>query len=227
MSIKVLYEDNHLLVLNKPSGLLVHGDQTGDKTLLDWGKYYIKKKYNKPGDVFLGVTHRLDRPASGVVILARTSKALARINNLIKNRQIEKKYFAISEGKPPYSAGSLVHYLIKNRGKNKVQAFDKPGPDRKKAELDYRVIGQLQDLRLFEIELRTGRSHQIRVQLSSLDCPIIGDLKYGYPKAIADKSIALHCAEMSFIHPVKKEVVRIQSSPKNIHPWNIFWEFFR
>lgn len=218
----VLYEDNHLLVVNKPAGLLVQGDSTGDKTLLDIGKEYIKEKYNKPGNVFLGVVHRLDRPVSGVILMAKTSKALERLNKQFRDRNIHKKYWAIVKRRPRNVKDKLVHYLIKNNDKNVVTAYDKPVEKALKAELNYRVVGKLNDHYLLEVNPITGRPHQIRVQLSSMGCPIRGDLKYGFRKPNADANINLHAREIIFTHPITKEKQRITASL----PEYEFWEQF-
>ena len=218
----VLYEDNHLLVVNKPGGLLVQGDSTGDKTLLDIGKEYIKEKYNKPGNVFLGVVHRLDRPVSGVVLMAKTSKALERLNKQFRDRNIHKKYWAIVKRRPRNVKDKLVHYLIKNNDKNVVTAYDKPVEKALKAELNYRVVGKLNDHYLLEVNPVTGRPHQIRVQLSSMGCPIRGDLKYGFRKPNPDANINLHAREIIFAHPITKEKQRITASL----PEYEFWEQF-
>lgn len=220
--IHVLYEDNHLLVVNKPGGLLVQGDSTGDETLLDIGKAYIKKKYNKPGNVFLGVVHRLDRPVSGVVLMARTSKALERLNKQFRERKIYKKYWAIVKRRPRNEKDKLVHWLIKNNEKNVVSSFDQPVDKALKAELNYKVLGKLNDHYLLEVNPITGRPHQIRVQLSSIGCPIRGDLKYGFRKPNADANINLHAREIIFDHPVSKEKHKITASL----PENEFWEQF-
>ena len=218
----VLYEDNHLLVVNKLAGLLVQGDSTGDKTLLDIGKSYLKEKYNKPGNVFLGAVHRLDRPVSGVVLMARTSKALERINKQFRDRNIHKKYWAIVKRRPPKEKDKLVHWLIKNNEKNVVSAFNKPVDKGLKAELHYRILGRLNDHYLLEVNPITGRPHQIRVQLASCGCPIRGDLKYGFRKPNNDASINLHARELVFTHPVSKEKQKVTASV----PENEFWEQF-
>ena len=218
----VLYEDNHLLVVNKPGGLLVQGDSTGDETLLDIGKKYLKEKYNKPGKVFLGVVHRLDRPVSGVVLMAKTSKALERLNKQFRERKIYKKYWAVVKRRPKNLKDKLVHYLVKNQDKNVVTAYDKPKDGTLKAELYYSVLGKLNDHYLLEVNPITGRPHQIRVQLSSIGSPIRGDLKYGFRKPNHDANINLHAKEISFEHPVKKEKQKIVASL----PENEFWEQF-
>lgn len=215
---QVIYEDNHLLLLNKPSGWLVQGDKTGDKTLTDWGRDYIKKKYDKPGDVFLHPTHRLDRPVSGITVFARTSKALERMNKLFRDDKIQKTYLAVVNGKPANDQGKLVHWLYKDGQKNIVKAYKKPMGTAKEAELDYELLGHADKHSLLKVMPKTGRSHQIRVQLASMKTPIKGDLKYGYPEPNSDKSIHLHAFQISFVHPVKKESVTFTSSPK----WTVF-----
>lgn len=201
----VVYEDNHLLIVNKPAGLLVQPDETGDKSLLDYAKEYIKIKYQKPGAVFLEAVHRIDRPVSGLVVLARTSKGLERMNELFRQRKVQKIYWAITRQKPPKKRDKLTHWLLKDEDKNIVTAYDYPHPNAQKAELRYRVIGFLNGYTFWEIELLTGRSHQIRAQLAKIGCPIRGDIKYGYPTANKDQSINLHSRRLYFIHPVKKE----------------------
>ena len=218
----ILYEDNHLLVINKPGGLLVQGDATGDKTLLDFGKEYIKEKYKKPGNVYLGVVHRLDRPVSGVVLMAKTSKALERLNKQFRERKIHKKYWAIVKRKPPKQKDKLVHWLIKNHEKNVVSPYTKPVDKAQKAELHYKIMGRLNDHYLLEVNPITGRPHQIRVQLSGIGCPIRGDLKYGFRKPNPDATINLHAREIVFTHPVTKEKQKITASL----PENEFWEQF-
>ena len=218
----VLYEDNHLIVINKPGGLLVQGDATGDETLSDLVKKYLKEKYNKPGNVFVGVIHRLDRPVSGVVLMAKTSKALERLNKQFRERKIYKKYWAVVKRKPKEEKGKLVHYLVKNQDKNVVSYYDKPVEGALRAELFYTVLGHLNDHFLLEVNPVTGRPHQIRVQLSAMGCPIRGDLKYGFHKANFDANINLHAKEIIFEHPVTKEKLRISASL----PENDFWEQF-
>ena len=225
MDIKVLFEDNHFIAVNKPNRLLVHSDVTGDKTLSDWVKNYIKEKYKKPGEVFLGVIHRLDRPVSGVTLFARTTKGLQRMNKLFHDREIEKVYWAITYTRPPKLSDTLENFLWKDTLKNKTKVL--PGksrrhPDAKKAILSYELISELNHHCLLEIKPITGRSHQIRAQLAAMDCPIIGDLKYGYPTCPIKGAIDLHSRSLSFIHPIKKEPVKIVAEP----PANRIWDWF-
>ncbi|NOT74688.1 MAG: RluA family pseudouridine synthase [Cyclobacteriaceae bacterium] len=220
--LSILYEDNHLLVINKASGVLVQGDETGDKPLVEIGKEYIKVKYGKPGEVFLGVVHRLDRPVSGVVVFARTSKALARMNELFRSRETEKIYWAITDQRPSKIEDTLVHWLRKDEKKNKTTAFKKETTDAQHSELSYRLISRKKELSLIEVRPITGRPHQIRVQLSSIGCPILGDLKYGSELTTGDGSIGLHARSLSFIHPVKKELMKIEAPVPNKEWWNEF-----
>lgn len=223
--LKILHEDNHLIAVNKPAGWLVQGDITGDTPLVEYVKTYIKLRYKKPGDVFLGVIHRLDRPVSGVVVFARTSKALTRMNELFKNREIEKTYLAITQERPDPISGHLTHFILKDKSKNVAKAYDKIGnrtKDAKKSDLDYELIGEVGNLHLLKVNPITGRPHQIRVQLASMGCPIWGDLKYGFKKANQDGSIHLHCRSLAFEHPVKKEPVFIEADPPNEQIWNEF-----
>ena len=219
---QILYEDNHLLVVNKPAGMLVQGDQTGDVPLVELGKTYIKEKYQKPGEVFLGVVHRLDRPVSGVVVLARTSKALTRMNALFQTRDVEKTYWALVEQAPPTDADTLTHWLTKDPKKNKAKARMQAGTDRKRAELSCRLLLQSKDSFLLEVKPLTGRPHQIRVQLAAIGCPIRGDLKYGFPTANPDASISLHARYLSFIHPVKKTPLRLLAPLPDEAGWQAF-----
>ena len=222
--LKVIYEDNHLIAVNKPSGWLVQGDRTGDTPLSDYVKAYIKKKYKKPGDVYLGVIHRLDRPVSGVVVFARTSKALTRMNKLFQDREIEKQYWACVAERPKPIEGRLKHYLIKDKERNVAKAFDKPSNRNKGAKesiLDYKLLSSVGDHHLIEVRPLTGRPHQIRVQLSRLGCPIRGDLKYGFKRANQDNSIHLHCKSLAFVHPVKKEPLKIKAKEPNEQVWKM------
>lgn len=222
LSLNVLFEDNHIIAVEKTAGMLVHGDETGDRTLQDHVKTYIKKKYNKPGDVFLGVIHRLDRPVSGVTIFARTSKALTRMNALIKDREITKEYLALVSKRPIEIKGLLTHYIVKDTKKNFSHIYDKMKNGAKKALLRYEMVGQISGYVLMRINLETGRPHQIRVQMKRIGCHIIGDVKYGYEFGNVDKSICLHCSKMSFIHPIKKDRITIKLKP----PKNDFWDIF-
>ena len=200
----ILYEDNHLLVVNKPVGMLTQGDKTGEISLLDYSKAYIKKKYNKPNAVFLGLVHRLDRPTSGVLVFGKTSKSLSRLCKQFKERQVEKTYYAIVAAPFPYKEGRLEHWLVRNHKQNKSYAYAERVPNSKKALLSYKKIKNLKRYTLLEITLETGRHHQIRSQLSTLGFPIKGDLKYGSPRSNSDKSIALHSRKLTLYHPIKK-----------------------
>ncbi|MEM6299665.1 MAG: RNA pseudouridine synthase [Bacteroidota bacterium] len=218
----LIYEDNHLLVVNKPGGTLVQGDATGDEPISEKAKRFLKDKYNKPGNVFCGVVHRLDRPVSGVLVLAKTSKGLERMNQVFRQRKITKVYWAITKRKPKEKEGKLAHWLRKDSKKNKTTAFDRPQPDAQQAELKYRVLGQLNEHTLIEVKPLTGRPHQIRVQLAEMGCPIRGDVKYGFPKPDPDGTIHLHARRLHFIHPVKKEPLLL-TAPL---PVTDFWEQF-
>ncbi len=219
---KILYEDNHLIIINKAPGDIVQGDETGDVPLLEEVKDYVKEKYHKPGDVFLGLVHRIDRPVSGIVIFARTSKALARMNELFQTRQITKKYLAVTRFKPPETQATLTHYLIKNNYKNKSIAYNYEKKGASKAVLDYELIAQSDSFFLLEINLHTGRHHQIRAQLAEVGCPIKGDLKYGDKRSNEDGSISLHAAFISFSHPVSKETITITAPAPDNKVWNFF-----
>jgi len=219
---QVIYEDNHLLIVNKRAGILVQGDKTGDKTLTDVLKEYIKVKYEKPGEVFLHPVHRLDRPVSGLVVFARTSKALERMMELFRRREIQKTYWAITRRKPNPLKGKLTHWLLKNEEKNITTAYEEPTGKAQKAELNYKYIGKINLHHLIEVEPITGRPHQIRVQLSTIGCPIRGDIKYGYDKPNPDGSINLHARRLYFIHPIKKTPILCRAAVPN----NTFWEEF-
>lgn len=216
---RILYEDNHLFVINKNSGELVQGDKTGDVPLIENIKQFIKVRDKKPGNVYLGLIHRLDRPTSGVLIFAKTSKALSRMNEMFKTRDVEKLYWAIVEGKVERKFERLEHYLRKNQKKNLVTVFTHPTKDAKKAILEYKVLGELDNYTLLEIDLYTGRSHQIRSQLSFIGNPIKGDLKYGSKRSNRDGSISLHARKISFIHPVSKETIEIIAQPPKDKIW--------
>lgn len=218
---QVLYEDNHLIVINKRSGQIVQGDKTGDEPLSDMVKNYLKEKYQKPGNVFVGVVHRLDRPVSGVVIFAKTSKALTRLNAMIQNREIQKIYWAIVLQKPKLESDKLVHYLIKDSEKNKSRALLEPREGYLKSVLNYRLIASSERYHLLEIELETGRHHQIRVQLKEIGCIIKGDLKYGAPRSNPDGSISLHARKIAFEHPVSKEKIEIVADVPEENLWKI------
>jgi len=256
MTNRILYEDNHLLVVNKLPGEIVQGDKTGDEPLVESLKRYIKEEYNKPGEVFLGLVHRLDRPVSGAVIFARTSKALARMNELIKKREVRKVYWAVCAGqrsavsgqrsavsgqlsavsssipptfdlrpptpglRPPASDWThLTHYLKKNEQQNKSYVHDHPGEGRLKAELKFRKIASGDRYDLLEVELLTGRHHQIRAQLAAIGYPVKGDLKYGFPRSNPDGSISLHSRLVEFVHPVKKEMITVMAPVPSEKLW--------
>lgn len=218
----VLFEDNHLLVVNKASGILVQGDETGDTPLVELGKQYIKKKYNKPGEVFMGVVHRLDRPVSGIVVLARTSKGLERMNALFREKETRKIYWAIVESHPKKESGTLIHWLRKDEAKNKTSAFPVETEGAQRSELNYRIIGKSGTKTLLEVHPVTGRPHQIRVQLASMGCPIRGDVKYGSSEPNADASICLHAKRLEFIHPVKKIEMKFEAPLPNTEYWSAF-----
>ena len=218
----VLYEDNHIIIVNKASGEIVQGDKTGDKPLSEIVKEYLKEKYNKPGNVFCGVTHRLDRPTTGVLVFAKTSKALSRLNEMFRNDKVEKSYWAIVKNQPPKVEDKLVHWLIKNEKNNKSTAFDKEMPGAKKAVMHYKIIGSSENYFLLEVNLETGRHHQIRTQLSKIGCPIKGDLKYGANRSNPDGSISLHARTISFIHPVSKIKIEITAPVPNDNLWKSF-----
>ena len=219
-NLQVLHEDNHIIVVNKRAGDIVQGDKTGDKPLSEVVKEYIKVKYNKPGKVFLGVVHRLDRPTTGIVVFARTSKALTRMNELFSNRETQKTYWAIVKNKPLNTEDKLVHFLKRNEKNNTSKAHLKEVADSKLASLDYKIIATLQNYFALEINLHTGRHHQIRAQLSAIGSPIKGDLKYGFDRSNPDGGIHLHARKLVFVHPVSKENIEIIAPIPNDVIWN-------
>lgn len=210
---EVLYEDNHIIAVNKTNSEIVQGDKTGDTPLSDIVKQYIKEKYAKPGEVFLGVTHRLDRPTSGVVLFARTSKVLTRLNDMFRNHDIRKTYWAIVKNAPEEPEGTLVNYLVRNEKQNKSYVYDLAKKGTQKAVLHYRMMAKSDNYTLLEVQLETGRHHQIRCQLAHIGCPIKGDLKYGFPRSNPDGGICLHARSVEFVHPVSKQLVRIEAEP--------------
>ena len=220
MALVVLYEDNHLIAVKKNAGDIVQSDQTGDKTLAEEVKSYIKRKYKKPGEVFLGIIHRLDRPVGGVVVFARTSKALSRMNALFREKKMAKTYWAIVEEKPPFENGELVNWLKKNQEKNRSRAYDLEVKESKKAELTYRLMGRSRHYYYLEIQPKTGRHHQIRIQLAHLGCKIKGDVKYGAKRTNKDGSIHLFARSLAFTHPIKKEKIIIRANPPIDPLWN-------
>lgn len=222
MSLEVLYEDNHIIAVNKKGGDIVQGDKTGDATLGDAVKNYIKEKYNKPGEVFLGTVHRIDRPTTGIVLFARTSKALARLNQMFQDKNIQKTYWAVTENKPSNEQGKLIHFLTRNEKQNKSYASETEKSGSKKAELNYRYVGKSNHYYFIVVEPLTGRHHQIRVQLSTIGCVIKGDLKYGAKRSNPDGSIHLHAQKVEFVHPVSKEKIIITANPPDEANWNEF-----
>ena len=218
----VVYEDNHIIVVNKTASEIVQADKTGDMPLSETVKQYLKEKYQKPGNVFLGVTHRLDRPVSGLVIFAKTSKALTRLNEMFRAGEVKKTYWAVVKNAPKESEGELVHFLVRNEKQNKSYAYDKEVPNSKKAVLDYRLIGRSENYYLLEVDLKTGRHHQIRCQLAKMGCPIKGDLKYGAQRSNPDGSICLHARMVKFMHPVSKELIELTAPVPAGNLWNGF-----
>lgn len=216
----VLYEDNHIIIVNKTVSEIVQGDKTGDKPLSDIVKEWLKEKYNKPGNVFCGVTHRLDRPVSGIVVFAKTSKVLPRLNEMFKNKDVKKTYWAIVKNQPKQSIGTLRNYLIKNEKQNKSYAYDTEKANSKLAILHYKVIAHSDKYNLLEIDLETGRHHQIRCQLAKMGCPIKGDLKYGADRSNPDAGISLHARRISFIHPVSKLLIDVTAPLPDDNLWS-------
>lgn len=219
-NLHVLYEDNHIIIVNKRAGDIVQGDKTGDEPLSEVVKSYIKDKYNKPGNVYLGVVHRLDRPTTGVVMFSKTSKALPRLNKIFADKEAQKTYWALVKQMPPKTEDTLIHYLSKNPKNNKSTAYAKEVPGAKKAILHYKVIKNLDNYYLVEVSLETGRHHQIRSQLSSIGCPIKGDLKYGFDRSNPDASISLHARSLSFTHPVSDEPITVEAPLPDDPLWN-------
>lgn len=220
---QILFEDNHLMIVNKPCGIAVQEDTTGDPALENLIKEYIKKRDAKAGNVFLGVVHRIDRPVSGAVILAKTSKALARLNEMVKKREIEKRYWAITERKPETEQGRLIHHIERDGKKNRSFAYSRPGKETKEAILDYELICVSKNFYLLEIGLITGRHHQIRAQLSKIGCPIRGDLKYGAARSNTSGGISLHSRSVQFVHPVSKQEIKVTAP---VPSQDNLWEFF-
>lgn len=220
---KVLYEDNHLIAINKLIADIVQSDKTGDLSLEEKLKQYIKDKYQKPGNVFLGVVHRIDRPVSGVVLFARTSKALSRLNEMFQEKEVKKIYWAIVKNKPSKISDTLVHYLVRDSRKNKTFVYENAFKDSKQAILSYKIIDESDKFCLLEIDLQTGRHHQIRCQLAKIGCPVRGDLKYGYPRSNENGGISLHSRRMEFHHPVTKVLLKIVADP----PDDKLWKFFK
>lgn len=219
-NLQVLFEDNHIIIVNKRSGDITQGDKTGDKPLSDVVKEYIKDKYNKPGNVFIGTVHRLDRPTSGIVIFARTSKALERLNKMLRDKTIDKTYWALVKNQPKKESDTLINFLKKDSKKNKSFVYKKEISGSKKATLHYKIIKKLDNYTLLEIDLETGRHHQIRTQLSNIGSPIKGDLKYGFGRSNKDGSISLHARKIEFKHPVSKEQISVIAPTPNDSIWN-------
>lgn len=219
---QVVYEDNHIIIVSKRSGEIVQGDKTGDEPLSETVKQYIKAKYQKPGNVFLGVVHRLDRPVSGLVVFAKTSKALSRLNNMFRDGEVHKTYWAIVKNKPRLEEAELVNWIVRNEKQNKSYAYDHEVKNSKKAILRYKMIGSSDHYSLLEVNLLTGRHHQIRCQLAKMGCPIKGDLKYGFARSNPDGSICLHAHRVKFVHPVSKELIDVTAPLPHGNLWNGF-----
>ncbi len=222
MLFEVLYEDNHVIVVNKPTAILVQPDTTGDTSLEELVKQYIKDKYKKPGAVFLGVVHRIDRPVSGVILFAKTSKALTRLNEQLKNKEFKKTYRAIVKQKPNPESALLKHHVYRNPKINKSIAYDKPTKESKEAILAYKTIAESQNYFLLEIDLHTGRHHQIRCQLAKIGCPIKGDVKYGFDRSNTNGGISLHAYKLKFTHPVTKTEITVVAPPPDSDIWHVF-----
>lgn len=218
----VLYEDNHIIIINKMAGEIVQGDKTGDESLCDKMKLFLKEKYAKPGNVFVGLPHRLDRPVSGIVVFAKTSKALERLNTMFRDSAVKKIYWAVTKGKPIPHEGEISSWILRNEKMNKSFSYPKEVKGSKHALLYYRHIASSQNYNLIEVELKTGRHHQIRCQLASIGCPIKGDLKYGSKRSNPDGSISLHARYIEFIHPVSKEIIKVTAPLPNDNLWRSF-----
>ncbi|MEG1586553.1 MAG: RluA family pseudouridine synthase [Bacteroidales bacterium] len=219
---EVIFEDNHILAVNKTCNEIVQGDKTGDEPLSETLKRWLKEKYNKPGNVFVGVTHRLDRPTSGIVLFAKTSKALTRLNEMFRVSDVKKTYWAIVKVKDIAPEAELTHFLVRNEKQNKSYAYDQEKPNSKKAILHYKIVSRSDRYMLLEIDLKTGRHHQIRCQLAKLGCPIKGDLKYGFDRSNPDGGISLHARRVAFIHPVSKEAIEIIAPVPEDNLWKAF-----
>lgn len=219
---KVVYEDNHIIIVSKSSGEIVQGDKTGDIPLSEIVKQYIKEKYQKPGNVFLGVVHRLDRPVSGLVVFAKTSKALTRLGNMFRDSEVHKTYWALTKDSPKKQEGTITSWLVRNEKQNKSYSYDHEVKDSKKAILNYRVIGRSDNYFLIEVNLLTGRHHQIRCQLSSIGCPIKGDLKYGAQRSNPDGSISLLSRKVEFVHPISKLLISVEAPLPDDNLWKLF-----
>jgi len=219
---EILHEDNHLIIVNKTTSEIVQGDKTGDTPLSETIKEYLKEKYNKPGNVFIGVTHRLDRPVSGVVVFAKTSKALTRVNDLFREHNLKKRYWAIVKNAPPEPEMTLTHYIVRNEKQNKSYAHDEQVKDAKKSVLSFKLIAQSDNYHLLEVDLKTGRHHQIRCQLSKIGCPIKGDIKYGFARTNKDGGISLHARSIEFIHPVSQLPVSVVAPVPDDTLWSEF-----
>lgn len=222
VGMEIVYEDNHILVVNKTASEIVQGDKTGDLPLSEMVKRYLKEKYQKLGNVFVGVTHRLDRPVSGLVIFAKTSKALSRLNEMFKNGEVKKTYWAIVKECPKQEEAEITHYLIRNERQNKSYAYDREEKNAKRAVLHYKLIARSNNYYLLEIDLKTGRHHQIRCQLAKIGSPIKGDLKYGFSRSNSDGSICLHARKIRFIHPVSKEMIELEAPVPEGNLWCAF-----
>ena len=218
----ILYEDNHILVVNKAKNILVQGDKTGDEPLVDILKNYLKEKYNKPGNVFLGVVHRIDRPVSGVVLFARTSKALERLNKMLQDKEIKKTYWALVKELPKEPKARIENFIKRVQEKNKSFVYNNEVPGSKKAVLSYRVLKSSENYHLLEIDIETGRHHQIRAQLAGIGCPIKGDLKYGFPRSNPDGGNSLHARSVQFVHPVTKEKLFVEAPVPEDNLWKYF-----